>query len=102
MNNKTFTTAKPEIATVKYTVQYWFKADLSEILTTDSESEARAEFDKQVQALKANTPADTSDWQDYDQAWSDVFAVELVATTYDEDGDEIGIETLDMSDYYYN
>ena len=102
MSNPLFTTDKPEETTVKYTVQRTFKADIAEILTTDSESEARAEFDKQVRALKDNTPANTSDWQDYDQAWSDVYAIELIEATYDEYGDLVGMETLDISDYYYN
>ena len=101
MSNPIFTTEKPEETAVKYTVQRTFKADTAEILTTASESEARAEFDKHVQSLKDNTPADTSGWQDYDQAWSDVYMIELIETTYDEEGCIVNIETLDASDYYY-
>ena len=101
MSNPIFTTEKPEETAVKYTVQRTFKADTAEILTTASESEARAEFNKQVQSLKDNTPADTSGWQDYDQAWSDVYMIELIETTYDEEGCIVNIETLDASDYYY-
>lgn len=66
-----------------------------------SEAEARAFFEQEKTKLAANAPADITGWQDHDQAWSQVYQLELIKITIDEDGDVDNMDTLAYTDYYY-
>lgn len=76
-------------------------ADIAEIFKSSSEQEAREAYEKEMSLLKGTEPADVREWPDHDQAWSDVYQIELVKCTMDEEGEVEDIETLEISDYYY-
>lgn len=86
-----------------YTVNYTGNVESHSISPEfTSETEARAFFEKEKEKLAANTPADTTGWQDHDQAWSRVYHLELTKTTIDEeDGYIEDMEAIDSTDYYY-
>ena len=84
-----------------YSVQITMKCESNSIFTSDNETEARAFFDNEAQKLSANTPADVTGWSDEDRAWSDVYCLELVITTVDDDDYPIDRETLAYTDYFY-
>lgn len=66
-----------------------------------SEAEARGFFEQEKEKLARTTPADITGWQDNDQAWSQVYFLELVKITIDDDGNAEDIEALEPTDYYY-
>lgn len=85
-----------------YTVNYTDNVEshpISPEFTT--EAEARAFFEQEKEKLSVNTPADTTGWTDTDQAWSQVYFVELVKITIDDEGDMENMETLAATEYYY-
>lgn len=85
-----------------YTVNYTTHVDSNPIKDAfNSIDEARAFFENEKEKLSANTPADTTGWQDNDQAWGDVYMLELTETTIDDDGDIEDMVALDSTDYYY-
>ena len=85
-----------------YTVNSTRKTESTSISPNfTSEAEARAFFEEEKRRLAVNTPADTTGWSDNDQAWGDVYFLELVKTTIDEDGDVEKMETLAETDYYF-
>ncbi len=85
-----------------YTINATMKSESNPISPIfNSEAEARTFFEQEKEKLAANTPADITGWQDNDQAWADVYQLELTKTTIDEDGDVEDIETLESTDYYY-
>lgn len=74
----------------------------SESIFTSSDIQAADDFyEKHLQSLKVNQPADITGWTEHDQAWSHVYFVELVKITTDEDGDIINMETIRQSEYYW-
>lgn len=74
----------------------------SESIFTSSDIQAAKNFyEKHLQSLKVNQPADITGWTEHDQAWSCVYFVELVKITTDEDGDIINMETIRQSEYYW-
>lgn len=101
MKKKIFTSSKSENLKSLFVVQYTMYADISKILTTSSEKEARATFEKEMANLKDTEPTVISKWADYDQAWSNVYQVELLECTIDEEGEIVDMETLEISNYYY-
>lgn len=101
MKKMIFTSAKSENTKALFVLQYTMHADASTILETSSETEARAAYESEVAKLKDVEPADTGEWTDYDQAWSDVYQIELVKYVMNEDDEVEDVETLEISDYYY-
>lgn len=85
-----------------YCVQHTMIADSSLIMETTDEESAKAEFAKQCDQLASNTPADVSGWTDEDQAWRDVYRVELLRIDFDASGDVADIVTIDATPYYFN
>lgn len=94
-------TEEPEATRTIYRVQYTRHCEASPILETSDREAAEAEFAKQHDDYARNTPADTSGWGDSDQAWSNVFYIELIRIVLDEDGDIVDEETLAETPYYY-
>lgn len=84
-----------------YSVQMTMKCESNSIFTSDNETEARKFFDNEAQKLSANTPADVTGWSDGDRAWSDVYFVELIKTTVDDDDYLLDCDTLASTDYFY-
>ena len=85
-----------------YTVNYTNNVESHSISPEFTlETEARAFFEKEKEKLAANTPADTTGWQDHDQAWSQVYQLELTKMTTDDDGEVENMEVLAETDYYY-
>ena len=84
-----------------YSVQVTTKCESNSIFTSDNETEARAFFDNEAQKLSANTPADVTGWSDEDRAWSDVYFIELIKATVDDDNYPLDCETLASTDYFY-
>ena len=84
-----------------YSVQMTMKCESNSIFTSDTETEARKFFDNEAQKLSADTPADVTGWDDGDLAWGDVYFVELIKTTVDDDDSPLDCETLASTDYYY-
>lgn len=84
-----------------YSVQITTNCESDSIFTSNNETEARAFFDKEVQKLSANTPADITGWDDGDLAWGNVYFVELVKATADDDDYPLDCETLEHTDYFY-
>lgn len=85
-----------------YRVQYTMNANSSLILETTDEESAKAEFAKQRDQLASNTPVDISGWTDGDQAWRDVYLIELLRIDFDESGDVADMVTIDETPYYFN
>ena len=85
-----------------YSVNITTKTESTPIFTTENEQEARARCEAEKANLAKNEAADITGWQDHDQAWGDVYTVELVKSTIDEyDGDVENMETLDETPYYW-
>ena len=84
-----------------YSVQMTMKCESNSIFTSDNETEARKFFDNEAQKLSANAPADVTGWSDEDRAWGDVYFVELIKTTWDNDDYPLDCETLAYTDYFY-
>lgn len=84
-----------------YSVQITTNCESNSIFTSNNETEARAFFDKKAQKLYRNTPADITGWDDSDLAWSNVYFVELIKTTLDDDDYLLDYETLEHTDYFY-
>lgn len=101
MKQITFTSSKSENPQSLFVIQYTMHADIAEIFKSSSEQEAREAYEKEMSLLKGTEPADVREWPDHDQAWSDVYQIELVKCTMDEEGEVEDIETLEISDYYY-
>lgn len=59
-------------------------------------------FQQKKESLSANEPADVSEWSDNDAGWQDVYCVELIKMTTEDDGYLIDAEQLDTTPYYYN
>lgn len=72
------------------------------IFESEKESEARDFFNKKKEYLSAFKPTDISEWGDSDEAWRDVYCVEFVKMTTEDDGYLIDAEQLDTTPYYYN
>lgn len=85
-----------------YCVQYTMIANSSLIMKTTDEESAKAEFARQRDQLALNSPVDVSGWTDEDQAWCDVYRVELLRIDFDESGDVTDIVTIDETPYYFN
>jgi hypothetical protein len=59
-------------------------------------------FSTKKESLSANALADVSEWSDNDAGWQDVYCVELIKMTTEDDGYLIDAEQLDTTPYYYN
>ena len=59
-------------------------------------------FNKKKESLSANEPADVSEWSDNDAGWQDVYCVELIKMTTEDDGYLIDAEQLDTTPCYYD
>lgn len=99
-NDEVETNEEPAEST--YCVQHTMIANSSLILEASDEGAAKAEFAKQRDQLASNTPADVSGWTDEDQAWRDVYRVELLRIDFDESGDVADMMTIDATPYYFN
>lgn len=85
-----------------YTINYTTRVESHPMRDAfGSINEARAFFESEKEKLSANTLADTTGWEDSDQAWGDVYLLELVETTIDDDGDIEDMVEIDSTDYYY-
>lgn len=84
-----------------YSVQITTNCESNSIFTNNNETEARAFFDNKAQKLYRNTPADITGWDYGDLAWGDVYFVELIKTTLDDDNCPLDCETLASTDYFY-
>lgn len=84
-----------------YSVQVTTNCESNSIFTSNNETEARAFFDKKARKLYRNTPAGIKGWDDGDFAWGDVYFVELIKTTLDDDDYLLDCETLAYTDYFY-
>ena len=87
-----------------FTVNEAGSTDSVSVFSSENEVEARDFFNKKKEYLSAFEPADISEWGDSDEAWLDVYCVELVKMVVDDenngyimDGDQI-----DVTPYYYN
>lgn len=72
------------------------------VFSSGNEVEARDFFQQKKESLSANEPADVSEWSDNDAGWQDVYCVELIKMTTEDDGCLIDAEQLDTTPYYYN
>lgn len=61
-------------------------------------------FNKKKEYLSAFEPADISEWGDSDEAWWDVYCVELVKMVIDDENNDYIIDgdQIDATPYYYN
>lgn len=59
---------------------------------------------KKKEYLSAFEPADISEWGDSDEAWRDVYCVELVKMVVDDENNDYIIDgdQIDATPYYYN
>lgn len=74
------------------------------VFSSENEAEARDFFNKKKEYLSAFEPADISEWGDSDEAWRDVYCVELVKMVVDDENNDYIIDgdQIDATPYYYN
>lgn len=74
------------------------------VFSSEKEVEARDFFNKKKEYLSAFEPADISEWGDSDEAWRDVYCVELVKMVVDDENNDYIIDgdQIDVTPYYYN
>lgn len=84
-----------------YSVLSTQKCDSFSLADFDNENDAREFFGNELK--KCGKPADISGWRYHDKAWSDVYFIELVKLTIDDEDDDylVDSETLSKSDYYW-
>ena len=70
--------------------------DSSSVFESEDETAARERYEKEVKS--AGEPVDVTGWSDDDQGWKDLYHIELVKITYDEDGDIIDMVDIESSD----
>ena len=85
-----------------FTVNEAGYTDSVSVFSSENEVEARDFFLTKKESLSANEPADVSEWSDNDAGWQDVYCVELIKMTTEDDGYLIDAEQLDTTPYYYN
>lgn len=70
----------------------------SVLYQSGDEATARARYEKEVKS--AGEPVDVAEWDDNDQGWSNLYHIELVKITLDEDDDIIDMNDIESSDYF--
>ncbi len=99
--NKTFVVSgqNVEVAKTMYAVlAISGNGDSSTVYESEDEASARARYEQEVKS--AGESVDVTGWGDSDQGWSSLYHIELVKTTYDEDGDIIDMIDIESSDYF--
>lgn len=99
--NKTFVVSgqNVEVAKTMYAVlAIGGNGDSSTVYESEDETSARARYEQEVKS--AGDPVDVTGWGDNDRGWSSLYHIELVKTTYDEDGDVVDMIDIESSDYF--